>query len=786
MRVRGRVQHITGWTGGLLEEAEPDLAAGAQLGRLRSGENFAHGETARLVVRGGARVALTLAEQSISDLVAIAPWSRTGAILIAHSATEEEHYAYALSERGALALPVGTPTEIGSRVSIDWDVALPVAAQAVELFETLFVADTSFSGRQALVALELSSGSLVATTVEADLDEDATAGAMRPGGLAVFQSVLFAWGWEDETFGEAPHVLRHSLLGQNPKAAAGWGADGAAIIGAIGEPIRAAVPGDASLLVAKPQSLFRIYGEPDAAPEWQFGIQQLDATIGFGCVNAQSLKFGANRWWGIGADGPWSSAGDTPQRLVSSRRKSMAQVGDLSASFVAHHPRRNAMVFGFEEPTALVSGSRASRLWLYDLARDQWAPDYRFPARFWLAASVQQQGVVLSDSPTAVTWVTGAAVETHAITLSWTIADPEAQTEVWLQPVDGVETQVATTVPGATGIRIAGLTSGTAYAARVRHRVGATLAEFTEPVTCATQLFAPRFKQTSLALPSGGAARLDVGVVMPCIGQTVVLAPIAGGTTPGADAQVFENLPRAETTLAWQTPNYANVGSWSWVMASEQPSLPADARVSPPMLWAAGRASGAPSGAQYSLVQRLDETAWAETSISLVVESFQSGAYTVQLRPQVVGAAWFTVGALNPALNGSVVELTVPNLEHSRRYEARVTYAINSVPLQAVVIPACTKLRAPTGSVAVTGSPAVTLSIAPPEGRTGMDIEVQNSTGAFDALYGSVSGVSTDYESTVGICGRPDVYYARLRNTAWPEGLQYSDPLILPVANPCV
>lgn len=106
MRLTGREEHVSGWVGGLVEDAEPDLAQGEQMGRLRAAENLAHGSTSRLAVRGGARVALTLAEQAITDLVAIVPWSQTGALLIAHSATNERHYAYGLTEEGAVALVV--------------------------------------------------------------------------------------------------------------------------------------------------------------------------------------------------------------------------------------------------------------------------------------------------------------------------------------------------------------------------------------------------------------------------------------------------------------------------------------------------------------------------------------------------------------------------------------------------------------------------------------------------------------------------------------------------------
>jgi hypothetical protein len=198
---RSQTREIAGWTGGIREDSEPALAISDDgAGRLRAGENFVHQAGLRLVRRGGTVRRVTFALNAISDVLAVAPFSPTGGLVVTHSAANARHYVHGITEEGAHALPVGAATEAGSRVVLpdEWFGASAARPQIVELFETAFIADRSDGTPKPLVAVTEVGGALVAANVSADLDGNTVVGLLRPSGIAVHASVLFAWGWEDD------------------------------------------------------------------------------------------------------------------------------------------------------------------------------------------------------------------------------------------------------------------------------------------------------------------------------------------------------------------------------------------------------------------------------------------------------------------------------------------------------------------------------------------------------------------------------------------------------------
>ena len=239
--------------------------------------------------------------------------------------------------------------------------------------------------------------------------------------------------------------------------------------------------------------------------------------------------------------------------------------------------------------------------------------------------------------------------------------------------------------------------------------------------------------------------------------------------------------------MLWSTSNAANAASWSFAMFAEGASYPAAARQSPPVLVQVARQLGFPAPT-FAVAQRLDAGAWEEEAISLVVQPGQAGAYFPERREPGSGAPGGPVGAKTATAAPQVPERAVGGLQHSRRYEVRLSafWAVQQATVPFVTITAYTALRAPVGSIAVTGSPEVTLTLAPPDGRTGMDLLVRNGTGDFDALYAAVGPTEASYVSSVDTCGRPALYLAYLRNTQWPAMRQTSAPLVLQVDTPCV
>jgi hypothetical protein len=136
---RSQTREIAGWTGGIREDSEPALAISDDgAGRLRAGENFVHQAGLRLVRRGGTVRRVTFALNAISDVLAVAPFSPTGGLVVTHSAANARHYVHGITEEGAHALPVGAATEAGSRVVLpdEWFGASAARPQIVELFET--------------------------------------------------------------------------------------------------------------------------------------------------------------------------------------------------------------------------------------------------------------------------------------------------------------------------------------------------------------------------------------------------------------------------------------------------------------------------------------------------------------------------------------------------------------------------------------------------------------------------------------------------------------------------
>jgi hypothetical protein len=457
MRLRGRTLHVAGWTGPLVEDAEPDLVDG--LGAVDDGLNWMARDGAKRIIRGGSASVLSLAAvsgQNISDVLGLWPWTPTGAFALAHAVTGSKHYGYALTDTPAFALPVGAATEADSRLDLGWNSATPARPHAVELFEKLYIVDaTEATTRQGMLSVSLSGGVLAVSTPTYDLDNSGgSPGALKGFAAEVYNGVLFVSGYDNETAansGTAPHLLRHSLLGTDPASASGFHPDAYAIIGAKGQWIRALRAGRTSLLVAKEHELYKVYGQGRALGGWQYQIQQVNQTLGVGCTNPYALDHAFGMWYGIGRSGPWRSDGETVELLRAGRDRSWSKVDKLHLAQVRFYPERRQMVFAVYitgQPTYAVA---PFEYWTWDMARDQWDVNQRYKRSFHMVNPVVQGA---TSAPSGIPGVpvqdftySANVMGLHNLTtivwgeFSFNAADLTAETEVWTCTASGTVRQ---------------------------------------------------------------------------------------------------------------------------------------------------------------------------------------------------------------------------------------------------------------------------------------------------------------------------------------------------------
>lgn len=770
---RAQTRDVAGWTGGVREESEPALAISQDgAGRLRAGENFVHQSGLRLVRRGGTVRRLAFVLNSISDLLHVSPFSPTGGLVVSHSVLNERHYAHAITEDGAHALPVGAGTEVGSRTLLptEWNDAAPARPQVVELFETAFVADGSAGTPKPLLSVQVSGGALVAAPVSADLDGNAVTGLLRPAGIAVHASVLFAWGWEDEAIGRAPHVMRHSYLGRNPRDVTAWDPNAQAILGAHGQPIRAARSGQGVLLVAKESELYRLTGTPDALPGWQFGVQQIDNSRGAGCAGPLALDMADNAWYGIGRAGPWRCDGASVELLRTGRSRSWSAVGDLARAYVVHHPRRRAVCFGFVEPAR---GAGAPTVqWWWDLDRDCWMPNQRPGTRVHMAASVAPAGVAVSSAPSALRQVlNNGAFQRTTLQLTWTLGRPDQATEVYLRSETTAAQLVGTVPAGVPGVILRDLPPGVIRYASVRH-VGAQPTEFSAEVPVYTAVPSPR-------------------LAMPIVPGYRITSDVAGPVRVVSE-NATENVVNTELTVAAGVsltspatpPRRSDAAALVLTAAARRPAFP-DAIETSPEVFAASygwRSAGValPDTALPIPTQVLDADAWSETAITVQVCPHATVPQTVAVQWRRFGTGeWVTADLRLLPASAAPYTITIPGLIAGERWGVRTVF--DPISAGASSEEECfTAIPAPTitgGSVegAISLAPGDRLvTVTPPNAAAGFDILIGTLNQAFEALYTAVPGGPQLYTLDVPSDGLPLVLTCRARNPLWPAGLEWS------------
>lgn len=790
MRVSGgRLIHVPGWTGGVIEDAEPDRAGDTRRGVLDDGLNLSAKPGGRLAVRGGSQVVRSFAAVSgdaISDL--FGPWrySQTGMVVVGHSTAGSKHYAYLLAEDGSFALPAGSATESGSRIDMTWNSATPARPQAVELFEKLYIVDATIGSPQGMVVLSISGGSPALAKPVYDLDGSGSGTAtIRGYAVATFAGVLFVAGYGDEVAGLESHLVRHSWLGRDPAASNGFDPDAQATIGAIDQRVTAMVPGNSVLLIAKENELYRISGTGAGIEGWQFGIAPLDNTLGMGASNPYAMAHAAGAWFGVGRSGPWRSDGQRVEPLVAGRARSWALVSSLEKAVVTHDPDRRKMLFWFYRGGLSSYASAPFECWKWDLERDQWDVNERYARSFHMVAAVPQTGAVLvPDAPSdLVQSFDGGDFETTAAWVTWTAGSVTADTEVWASFDGGVST-LRETVPG--GVQRARVVpgAGKTAAVKLRHRQGAVLSEFTAEETVYARLETPLITTTFTQPPSYGTRALRTVSAAGAQPGVDLIGTSAGATwsktwlnatPPVTDSAVLDGASETyrcvAESAAWPVGydqsiqcEHFTVGRVGNIGLMEPRQALTSALVGEEVVGVVFQTEG---NAAADIEHRLEYRVWG--SGGAWTDSGQSFTYHA-------ADAWW----LQPL---SLV-WQVLSLAASGKYEVRIRFGGGGSG-HGPTVAMYTKLAAPTISAALTGvgTPGVDLTITVPV--AGHDLHVYNADGSYDQTFTNVTAGAHVYTSTAGVCGRGDRYYVRTKNSGWPTGLQYSDAASVTITSPC-
>lgn len=794
LKLRGSVsRHVAGWLGGVLEGAEPDVAHPSPYGSLAGGLNVQTAPLGRIAVRGGSEVLLTFAAGAIDDVLGIWPFSPTGAIAIAYDSTADKHYAYALTDELGWALPVATPTETGSRVDLAWNTATAGAPTAVELFETLYVADASVSGRRAFSALSVVADALTLVTPTYNLGGTGPDPAY-PYALAVYNSALFLAGWDSDAAPDTPHLIRNSLLGTNPANAAGFDPEAYAIIGAQGQRVTAMEPGRELLLVAKAGELYRIFGTGQALPGWFYAIQAVENTQGYGPTNPRALKFLNGFWYGISAVGPFRTDGSTVEPLGIPWRESWARVSTLDKAWVAHHPdpTRRKVWFGFPEGNDAVA---ASVIWPWDMDRETWSPPHRYAGRTFHLVNTILPGT--TDAPSGAPSSAEQRFDNGdwgfaSVAIRWTSGDVSASTEVWGRAVGaGGAYTLQTIVPA--GIQRAVLAASGRLAVKLRHSKSGILSDFSGSVVVAPRVPAPTI--TLASGPGFAPSPVTASVYNPLAGATITVTPSSGAWT-----EVGEDLP-VGTFLIEGIDNTACASS-----------VEPDAGIT---LQAQGEHSDWPLGYQASrVVEMVTHQAGCTTSsnaygptVRQVLEGggMQPTSIRVKYHPQAPNRTYrieyrlasdtlWTTHSATLVPGGTpheTVTVEIGGLTPGRKYHVRcvMVEVLTSFPTQAVgtAVDCFTTLPVPVQTavaIGSTGLPNTRLTLTAP--YNGAGIVNYDAREDYLALYTNQPGTPVQYDTTVGSCGQANRFTARTYDADWPEGFRYSEAVTADVEDPCL
>jgi hypothetical protein len=442
----------------------------------------------------------------VTSVLGCAAKAATGAVLISHSTATTKHYAYAVTSDMVFA----GANEGASRSAFGatWERATPARPVIASLFEKLYVADATvaYASRSPLAVIDAATPPGVSIPTFAFVAGGAGAAGLRPYTIEEYNNVLFIAGYGDEETGagDDPALARHSYLGKDPSAADGFDKDAYNVIGADGDRITGYRKGRGMLLCAKANELYRITGFGRAYPGWQYSVEGISNTFGFGVENALAIEHAEGWWFGIGKEGPFRTDGVSVESLRGPRQRTWAGIDKLDQAWVRYHPERRLVLFGVHVVSGAPDSTAPWKMLAWDLVRDVWQPDWFLsgPTRIFCVTPVATTAVA---APTAApSGLSNSSVTTTGWTCNWTNGDVTAETEISVRDVTaaGSWTVVAVAAAAATTYAVTGKLSHNEYEWRARHRRGAVYSGYAGPLTAKTLLAAPTI---SVHNPSGGA-----------------------------------------------------------------------------------------------------------------------------------------------------------------------------------------------------------------------------------------------------------------------------------------
>lgn len=377
-----------------------------------------------------------------------------------------------------------------SDYTASWNVG-PRRPMSVELYEQAYICDATatYSDRQSLVVCA-SDGTITQPRYTLNTGP---AAPMQPLWVEEYNNVLFVGGYGDELSGDVPNMVRHSFLGQDPAdPVSGFNDLAYNHLGADGVPVVAAKKGRGLLLVFKPNEIYRVTGFGNAYPGWQYQVELVNNTFGYGVSNPWAVTFAEDYWYGWGQNGPFRTDGYTVESLRGPREVSWRLLNSFDLYWVEYHPDRRLILFGVHP--AQTSGSRSTTVpwetWGWDLARQVWqsnwtfgqsshSPDYGAGFDLSHAKAINTTVVAGPTGPPSIAAV--SMVGTILFEANWVNGDSSAQTEVWVSEAAGVYYLFATANAGASSQLVTPWLPGDAYTVKVRHVKAGVTTVFSEP-----------------------------------------------------------------------------------------------------------------------------------------------------------------------------------------------------------------------------------------------------------------------------------------------------------------
>jgi hypothetical protein len=433
-------------------------------------------ETRNFVALGRSRIGPRKADRLVSGgypgrVVAIVPFpvgyypvdapgnTQRGGIVLVYEASSGITRLYDVNLRGEAPLLRGTLWTGRTNE--------PPVVSAARLDKRVFLCEES---RQHALTIYDHTGVLSAPTFDLVGDEAAFI-PMKPRTLVQHANMLFVAGHG------APDTVRYSYLGlvsddSDPDIVLDAGdANSLGLFSRedrfslteAGVPVIGMQPAAGRLVLATPYELHLLFGTDRES----FQASLLDNDRG--CVSSRAMIAAAGSVWGWSAKhGPWRYDGQL-RDLGYPILPLLAQV-NTDTLFAAHAPDAREVRW-YSDTVRLAYNYEIQEWFTHPSATEYWCAGRISP--FWSSGAPDDGGRSEISGPAAApSALTASGISQAQATLSWTNGDtaPGTETEVERRLAGGAWAQVAKVEAGTSSFGLAGLSPGTAYEARVRHR----------------------------------------------------------------------------------------------------------------------------------------------------------------------------------------------------------------------------------------------------------------------------------------------------------------------------